>query len=249
MSRLTQYPAVGAINLFQTIDPTTTTASNYDSKAPTYVGEKFVSSDGREFILCSIGGSNIASGVLTQSAALIADHQNMATSTASAGATSVTVTLGATAVTANQYAGGFITFNAGTGAGQTLRIASHPAANASATCVITLEDPIVTATNTATTKSSLAPNPFASIIIHPTTSTNSPAGVTLYPISAGLIGLVQTKGQIACLNDAGTTIGLGIAPSTNTAGAVMTVAATTNQIGSAAYTGTTTEYSLINLNL
>ena len=249
MSRLTQYPAVGAIGLFQTIDPTTATASNYNSQASTFIGEKFISSDGREFVLCSVGASNIATGVLTQSAALIADHQNMATSTASAGATQVTVTLGATAVTANQYAGGFVTFNAGTGAGQTLRIASHPAAALSTSVVLTLEDPIVTATNSCSTKSSLAPNPFGGIIIHPTTSSNSPVGVTLYPISAGLIGLVQTKGQIACLNDAGTAIGLGVSPSTNTAGAVMTVAATTSQIGSAAYTGTTTEYSLINLML
>lgn len=249
MSRLTQYPAVGAISLFQTIDPITPTASNYNSQAKTFIGEKFISSDGREFVLVSAGAVSLASGKLMQSAALIADHQNMATSTAAAGDTTVTVTLGATAVTANQYAGGFVTFNAGTGAGQTLRIASHPAANGSATLVLTLEDAIVTATNSGSTKSSLAPNPYADIIVHPTTSTNSPAGVTLYPISATLIGFIQTKGQIACLNDAGTTIGLGIAPSTNTAGAVMTVAATTNQIGSAAYTGTTTEYSLINIRL
>jgi hypothetical protein len=249
MSRLTQYPAVGAIDLFQVIDPTTTTSANYDSKAPTYIGEKFVSSDGREFVLVSAGAVALATGKLMQSAALITNHQNMTTSTASAGATSVTVTLGATAVTANQYAGGFVTFNAGTGAGQTLRIASHPAAALSTTCVLTLEDPIVTATATADTKSSLAPNPYAGIVVHPTVSTNSPAGVTLYGIAAGLIGLIQTKGQIACLNDAGTTIGLGVAPSTNTAGAVMTVGATTNQVGSAAFTGTTTEYSLINIRL
>ena len=41
MSRLTQYPAVGAISLFQTIDPITPTASNYNSQAKTFIGYSF----------------------------------------------------------------------------------------------------------------------------------------------------------------------------------------------------------------
>lgn len=186
------------------------------------------------------GATAIVPGKLQQSTADIANHTNVACAVAALKATSITVTLGATLATANQYAGGYIIINDVDGQGETYRIGSHPAADASATLALTLEDDIRTATTT-NSQATLVANPYNGVIVHPTTSTGAPVGVGLYDITAAEYGWLQTHGVIACLNDAGTAIGLGIAPSTNTEGAVMTVAATTNQIGSAIVAGISTE--------
>jgi hypothetical protein len=114
------------------------------------------------------------------------------------------------------------------------------------TVTITLRDPVITTLDT-TSRISLMPNKYANTIIYPTTATNAVAGVAVYPVAATDYGFLQTRGICAVLNDAGTTIGLGVSPSTNTAGAVMTVAATTVQIGMAAQTGVTTKYNAVDL--
>lgn len=268
MSRLTEKGATGPLALFTT---------STDLSLGTLVGSKFDSSDGREFVLVQNGGTALVSGNLIQSPAKIGTttgHQNLATSTAAVGATQVTVTLGGTAATANQYAGGYVIFNAGTGAGQTLKIQSHPAqTSTSGTVVLTLEDAIVVATLASDTKSCLVLNPYGSyngtnasthgVIVMPTTNTGGPIGVTLYPIAAtttsgGTLanggipsyGLIQTKGVVSCLNDATTAIGLDVMPSANTAGALQTyVAATNTRVGTATQAGVTTEKRLVTIQL
>jgi len=179
----------------------------------------------------------------------------MATSTASAGATTITVTLGNTAATANQYAGGYLLLNAGTGLGQTLRIQSHPAANASATLTLTLEDPVVTATSSSDTKSCLLLNPYKNVIISPTTNTGAIVGVALYPIAASSYGYFVVKGPAAALADAtAPAIGCAISWSAATAGAVGATpyagnVLTGNVIGYAAQAATSAEYRGVILNL
>lgn len=260
MSRLTERPAVSPLQLFQT---------STDQSLNTLVGSRFDSSDGREFVLVQNGGTALVSGNLIQGPAKIGTttgHQNLATSTAAVGATSVTVTLGGTAATANQYAGGYVIFNAGTGAGQTLKISSHIAqTSTSGTLVLNLEDAITVATLASDTKSCLVLNPYGSsggatfatsgVVVCPTTLTGAVIGVSFYPIAATSstvlsYGFIQTKGVVACLNDATTAIGLDLMPSTNTAGAVMTyVAATSSRVGSATQAGVTTESRLITIQL
>lgn len=260
MSRLTEKGQGGPLELF---------ATSTDASLATLTGSKFDSADGREFVLVQNGGSALVSGVLVQSPAKIGTttgHQNLATSTAAVGATTVTVTLGSTAATANQYAGGYVIFNAGTGIGQTLKIASHPAqTTTTGTLVLTLEDPIQVATLASDTKSCLVLNPYGSsngadfttsgVVVCPTSLTGGVIGVTLYPIAATTAtvlqyGLIQTKGLVACLNDANTTIGVDIMPSSNTAGAVMTyVVATKSRVGTSTQAGVTTESRLITLQL
>lgn len=267
MSRITEKGATGPLALFNTTT---------DLSLGNMTGAKFDSSDGREFVIVQNGGTALVSGVLVQSPAKIGTttgHQNLATSTAAIGATSVSVTLGGTAATANQYAGGYIIFNAGTGLGQTLKIASHPAqSSTSGSLTLTLEDPIQVATLSSDTKSCLVLNPYGStggataatsgVVVMPTTNTGAPIGVTLYPIAATTTsggvnnlgtptyGLIQTKGLVSCLNDANTAIGLDLMPSSNTAGAVMTyVAATNTRVGTATQAGVTTESRLITIQL
>lgn len=250
MSRITQRGATGPLalvanGLFQT---------STDASLATLVGSRWDLSDGREVMLVKAGGTALDAGKLMQDAAIVANHQNIAVTAYQAYSANgnvpakVTVTLGATAATANQYAGGFVVVNDATGEGQTLRIASHPAADASASLVITLED----GANTALTSSSevcLIPAHGKDIIVHPTTTTGAAVGVTLSPIAASAYGFVVTNGLVSCLNDANTAAGLPIMRSSNTAGAVMTFASTGALVGNSSQAGVTTEYRCVQVNL
>jgi hypothetical protein len=238
-----------------------------DASLATLVGAKFLAADGREFVIVQNGGTALVSGVLVQSPASIgANHTGLTCATAAIGATQITVTLGGTAVTANQYAGGYAVVSAGTGKGQTLRIASHPAqATTSGTVVLTLEDALSVATAVADSKVSLTLNPYGSsngatyatsgVVVSPTTATGATIGATIYPIPATSTtvlsyGYIQTKGPVAVLNDSGTAIGLDVMPSSSVAGAVVTyVAATRNRVGTSTVAGETTKAQIITLQL
>ncbi len=258
MSRLTQKAAVGPVALFKTISEAVTTAPYSDSF--TFAGERFESSDGREFVLVLNGTVALAAGKLVQSAPIVTNHQNIAVtaytaaSATTGAAASVTVTLGATAATANQYAGGFVVVNDNAGEGQTLKIASHPAADASASLVITLEDAPVTALTTAS-EVCLIPNPYTGVVVNPTTATNTPIGVALYAIGAStasttnVFGLIQTKGLVSCLAQGTIGVGLGAMPSTSVAGALAVIDATGAQVAKALQAGVDTEYRTVNIDL
>ena len=261
MSYFTQRGATGPLGFAQT---------STDANLGTLAGSVFETSDGREFVLVQNAGSALAQGKLVQGPAAIANHLGLATvSNTAIGDTTITVTLGGTAVTANQYAGGFLITTEGTGAGQTLKIKSHPAqSTTTGNVVITLEDPIQVATASASTKASLSLNPYGSangadvtssgVIICPTTLTGQIIGVSVSPIAASTAtvpsyGFIQKKGPCAVLNHGGTTIGLNVGnsvSSTPVAGAVETYAAASNTlVGTAVVAGTDTKYAMVNLNI
>lgn len=257
MSRLTEKGQGAPLELFQT--------SN-DASLATLTGAKFDSSDGREFVLIQNGGVALVSGVLVQGPVSIGStHTGLTCATAAIGATSITVTLGGTLATANQYQGGYVVISAGTGIGQTLKIKSHPAGTSSGTVALALEDALSVATSVSDSKASLTLNPYGAqygtdyrtsgCVVSPTTATGPSIGVTVYPIPATSTsvlsyGLIQTRGPVACLNDANSAIGLDLMPSTNTAGAVMTyVVATRTRVGVATVAGETTKAQLINIQL
>jgi hypothetical protein len=237
-----------------------------DTSLATLVGAKFKSADGREFALVQNAGVALTAGKLVQGPVSIgANHTGLTCATAAIGATQITVTLGGTLATANQYQGGFAVVSAGTGIGQTLRIASHPAGTSSGTVVLTLEDPLSVATAVADSKVSLTLNPYGSsngtdvrtsgVVVSPTTATGPTIGVTITPIGASTTtvptyGFIQTKGFVACLNDSVTAIGLDVMPSSSVAGAVVTyVVATRNRVGTATVAGENTKAQIINLQL
>lgn len=241
-------------------------STSTDTSLATLVGTKYDTSDGRTFALIQNGGTDLVSGVLVQGPVAIgANHTGLTLSTAAIAATTVTATLGATAVTVNQYQGGFLVVSAGTGIGQTLRISSHPAAALSATVVLTLEDSFKVATATATSKGTLVLPQYGAkngvdvrtsgCVVSPTTATGPTIGVTVSPITASTstvpgYGFIQTQGPVAVLNDAGTAIGLDVMPSSGTAGAVVTyVVATRNRIGTSTVAGENTKAQLVNLQL
>ena len=157
--------------------------------------------DGREFKYVLNGSGAITSGNLTSSAAMIGNHDmDLTTAAASVGDTSITVTLGGTAATEDQYADGYIYTNDGTGEGQIYRIASNPAADSSATLAVTLaSNDAVSVALDSTTESGLAVNPYSGIVVSPTSVTNRTLGVTATDIAANAYGFVQTKGLASVL--------------------------------------------------
>ena len=241
-----------------------------DASLATAVGQRFNTADYREVVLVQNGVAALASGVLVQAPASIgANHTGLAVvGLAPAnpiGATSIVVTLGGTVTTANQYAGGFAVVSAGTGIGQTLRIAGNTAGTSSGSCTLYLEDPLSVALTSADSKVSLTLNPFGSpngaaytthgVIVSPTTATGASIGVTLYPIPASTAtvlsyGFIVCRGAVACLNIAGTAIGLDVMAGSGTAGSVITyVAATRNRVGTATVAGENAKAQIINVQL
>lgn len=250
MSRITQKSAVGPLSLVANGTFQTST----DASLATLVGTRFDTSDGRELMLVKAGAVAVVPGKLYQDAALVANHQNLAVTAYTAYSNNgnvpakVTVTLGATAATANQYAGGFLVVNDNNGEGQTLRIASHPAADSAGSLAVTLEDGPTTAITTAS-EVCLIPPHGKDIIVTPTTLTGALAGVALYNIAAEAYGFVTTKGLTSCLADGVIGIGSAIGPSNAVIGAVEVGVLAQGIIGNAAQAGVDTEYRTVFVNL
>lgn len=253
-----------------------------DNGLDNLLGSKWQTQDGRTLTLVSSAGSTnssttgvaLVSGVLVQSAAEVTAHQKLAMTVptaypATAGTYQILVTNGATVINANQYEQGYAVVASGTGIGQILQIASHPGAAASATCVITLIDPIQV-TLDATSKISLIYNPAANVVISPaTTATGGPVGVTLYPVPAAtastfnatsgvlttagtpVYAFVVSHGPAACLIDNTiTNVGYPVGVSKTTAGALGVATLTTvPQIGVSIQTLTSANAGMVTLFL
>jgi hypothetical protein len=257
---------------FQSASPLSSTPGAYGTSVTEdvaqLVGTRWDLNDGREVILVSNSSTTTSvPGLLYQDPALISGNQNLVVTefvpygtsggVANSGSTpaTVTVTLGGAAVTANQYQGGYVIVSNGAGIGQTLRIASHPAqASTTGNLTITLEDAPNTALTTSSTVS-LVPAHGQNVIVSPTTHTNVPVGIALYPIPPSGYGYLVSQGLVAAVSDAlPAAAGVAIAPSVTTPGAV-TVATnsstdlTSTIIGTAATLGVSAEAQAVFINL
>lgn len=236
--------------------------TSVDPSLVTLVGTRWDLSDGGEVILVQQGTATATvAGFLYQDAALIANHQGLTVTAVQAYSNNgntpatVTVTLGGTAATAGQYAGGFAVIKSGTGLGQTLRIANNPAqATTNGALVVTLEDAPGVALDT-TSKVSLIPAHGFNTIINPTTPSNVPCGVALYAIPASTaaipsFGFLKCKGLVGAISDASVaSVGNSIMPSTTTAGTVTLFIATGANLGSAAITAVSAQATPVILNI
>lgn len=239
MSSLSSDIQVGPIDVFQT-----------STAAYANLGARAVTGDGREFRYVKAGGTALVPGKLQQNAAENTAHQNLApTANVAIGATSFTVTLGASAVTANQYAGGVAVIADSTGEGYQYEISSHPAAESSATLTLTLADPVKVAFVSATSKVDLVANLYSGVIVNPTTATGTPIGVAVSAIPASGFGWIQTKGLTTLLADGAVTVGTGLVASNATAGAVEALTGVQAPIGIAVTGIATTEYGAVFLDL
>ena len=227
--------------------------------------------DGRQFRYVSFGGtSTVAPGLLMQAAVASANSQGLTITAAgtggqvaanlAAGSTTLVITNSSTAVTADQFAEGFVEVlqTSGTNEGPiAYRIMGNTKA-AATTGYITLylaeplrnAEVLVAGTDTV----NLWQSPYSNVVA--TTTVNLPIGVTVIQAvntaSVTNYGWVQTKGLVTAFYDASSAvIGNTVGPSTTTAGYVgLAVAATKPFIGwsQATTSGTAGGYGLY-LNL
>jgi hypothetical protein len=207
---------------------------------------------GRTFRYAKAGGA-VGAGQLVVAAANVANHVGArATNSAAIGDESIQVTVGATAVTEDQYKGGLIVINAGTGLGQQFRIKGNTAAASSSTTTLYIEGAVKVALNSADSKAHLYPNKFNGVTTSATLALRR-VGVAVRALANGEFGWIQTTGVAGVLVEgAAVAIADPVIPSATTAGAVEGIgtAAVTDQIvGIAVQAGTTAQYSGVDLNL
>jgi hypothetical protein len=188
------------------------------------LGAKRIEADGRIFRYAKAGGALVA-GKAVIGAAEVANHINLAaTNVAKVGATSISQTVGATAVTVDQYKGGYFDVNDATGEGYRYRIESNTAAVSGGTTVLQLADPIRVALVATTSEVSLIPNLYSGVT-HSAVEESMCAGVTVGAVASGSYGWVQTGGDCLCLHSGTAAVGtnLTLGP---VAGSVIAVNAT-----------------------
>lgn len=253
-------------------------ATTYDTSYDSLCGVRFNTNDGRQVIMVRNGGTEIAvaaigSGLLVQAPAEITTWNNLAMTVptaypATAGTYQVLVTNAGTKLNVNEYQNGYALVSAGTGIGQTLQIASHQAAAASATFVLTLQDPIQV-TLDATSTITLVRNPYIGVVVSATGLTGTVVGASFYAIAAGTAstydatsGALTTQGQpvyafVGCHGVWGVrmdgtnapAVGLPASASTTTAGDATVFTAAKQYIGNMAGTATSAKIAPVDLKL
>lgn len=206
--------------------------------------------DGRKFAYAKNGAVALVAGKLCQSAAPVANHLNIAVAAAAAvDDSTITVTLGATAASVNDYQNGFLHTNDAAGEGFIYKVKSHPAANASASLVLTLYDKVRFALTTAS-EATLTKHPEKDVILCPTTLTSQPIGVPVVDVAIDNFFWIQGAGPCAVLTDGVVVVGETVVASNGVAGAVEDFVPGTSLsaiVGSVLRVNADTEYSLINL--
>lgn len=214
------------------------------------LGTLGIDQDGRKFRYVK-AGATLTAGDVIQSPAENTTNESLTPTAVSSGATQVTITTGE-AVTANQYAGGYVVGTNTPGNGLVYKIKSHPANSGAATCVFTLEQPLLV-TLTSSSRVDLVYDPYNGVIQNPATATGGIVGVALKAITSGSYGWIQTGGVCSVL--AGGTAGVGkvVVANQGTAASVIVGANTATEafpiVGRAMTSGTNGENFAVGLTL
>lgn len=229
------------------------------NRGPHGLGTLLQFGDGRAFRYVKNGGTAMLPGKLYQRKVPGANYDELVIPTAqAAGATSITVTNGATAVTLNQFKDGWLGVEDDTGEGYNYLIASNTADSGTGAVTVVLADALgLKEAITTSTTVGLYENKYDAVIVHPSPPTSAVAGVATHAMPASYYGWVQVRGECQVLIDGTVVIGKSVMPSTNTDGAVMAWAlteATPNTeigtiVGIVSEVAATTEYGLIDLKL
>jgi len=162
--------------------------------------------DGRRFRFCLNGATASIAGQPYQSALATADHRNLSVIAASVGQGHGGVTLGATAVTADQYKNGFLAVRAtaAAGGGRLYALGAHPAYDASVAAAFYFRDGVTVqeAWTAGTTLVDLIASPYSSIIALAPSSGFGYSYVVGYAVAdvpAANYGWFQTLG-LACVD-------------------------------------------------
>ena len=179
-----------------------------DSASPLHkLGQKAEDSLGNVFRYVRCGSSTaLVAGHLLQEGAEDTNYRSMVAQAAAAiGATEIAVTLGGTAVTADQFKDGILLVESGTGLGQKFTIVSHTVqTSTTGTCTFTIDRPVETALVATTSQVTVRRNPYVAVIDNPTTQTGGPVGVALIATTISYYGWIQSGGDCGVLFDTGT---------------------------------------------
>ena len=220
------------------------------------VGRTYTDSEGNSYRYCKAGASALSAGKVGVAPSAVANHINKAPAAdVAVGSRRVSITVGATAVTEDQYAGGFLAVNDGTGEGTFYRVIGNSSCDASGTTVVILDDPIRVALTNAGSEVSLIPSPYNGVV-ESTDEENVPVGVPLCAVPAANYYWAQTEGVHPAVLVIGTPAVGSILTLGATAGSLTTVsttiATTVTQpiVGTMfATAGVTTEYKPVLLDI
>ena len=214
----------------------------------TDVGASATTGDGRYFRYALGSGTALVAGKLYQTTPQdTTNYQNLAVLAAGTN-TLVVTTSTTTTFAANALTGGWLTVRTTPGQGFQYKISSH-AATSAGTVAFNLEDPIQITLSTASVID-VTPNPYANVIVSPTTRSGIAAGVAVNNTTLSQYGWLQTRGCTNVLTDTAITVGNSVSPSTNVAGAVMPATGTQAQVlGYAMITTTDTKYAPVFLTM
>lgn len=205
---------------------------------------------GRTWVYSKNGSAALGIGKLAIQPTPVANHQNVAVAAAVAvGINQVTVTLGATLATINQYEDGYLVVSDVDGQGTAYKIRSNPAADSAASLEVTMYDKLHTALTTDS-ECCLIPNPYNAVVISVTDQADIPAGIPIIGITASYYFWCQTGGICPALADETIAQGLGVTIGSSVAGAVEGAdAAGEPVIGYAYIAAVDTEYRPIYLTI
>jgi len=207
------------------------------------LGALMYTRDGRVFRYVKAGLVDLVVGNVIQAPADVPLNQQMTAVIASVGARTIQAINGATAITANQYAGGWAVIDTAPGLGYAYPISSNTAAAGAATVTITLQsDALLQVALTGVSRVSLVANPYSGVIQAPaTTLTGAVVGVAVAAIPASNYGWVQMSGPGAVLISGAPIVGSAVVTPAGVAGAVVADGATaaTKVIGSMLVAGVT----------
>ena len=218
------------------------------------LGTRLEFGDGRVYRYAKMGATVGVAGNLYQAKAPLANHNNRtATAAYAAGATSVALDVGATAASANDYAGGYLHWNDVAPEGHAHQIkTSAAAAGSDSLAVVLWETDALKAAATTSSEGTLTFNRWSAVIIHPSPPTAVLAGVTPWAVTAAHYFWMQVRGPAAVLTQGTLVIGDFCVPSATVDGAVMPSAAFETDgpyVGIVRSVNADTEYSLIDLQL
>lgn len=216
------------------------------------LGAKGISVDGRIFRYAKAGATALAPGKLTVAADITANHEDIAFATAGViGDRTVSVTVGATAVAASEYCGGYLVIIDDTGEGHTHLIEEHDSSDGSEAINVDIKPGLLEATTTSTTVA-LVRNAYHSLVISDTGQADIPTGIPQISITAAYYGWVQTGGICGAFMDESCAHGAQLTIGSSASGAVEVVDADAEKyigIACAGVNATDTEYNPIYLTI
>jgi len=215
------------------------------------IGTRRPLEDGRVFVYAKAGSGALSAGKLCVAPTIVANHVNQSIGAAAAvGDKTVYVDLGATAMTKNQYAEGYLIINDAAGEGHLYKIRANDAGDASASSVkVELYDAIRDALTTSS-EYTLMKHPYDSVVVSATDQADTPVGVPPIDVTAGHYFWIQTWGCHPLLADETLAIGKALTIGSSTAGSAEVVDAVAEPlVGYAIQAGVDTEYRMVFLTI